>query len=338
MLVRSAQRDTNGHMTTVTIDDISAARERIAPAAFETPLVRLPLDGEVYAKCENFQRTNSFKIRGAFNFLASLDAGARANGVVAHSSGNHAQGVAAAARHFGVPATIVIPEGAPEVKVERTKALGADVVRCENNSEARSRAALEIAERDGKTLVPPYDHPWIVAGQGTVGLEIADRLPNVANVLVCVGGGGLIAGIATALADRAPEATVLGVEPALAADAKESFESGSRTSWPAERVTKTIADGVRTQSIGELNFEIIQKHVDGFLTAEEDAIVEATRWYAHEAKLLVEPTGALTLAAWWRLAKGDLQGRRAALLRDGPTVLLVSGGNIAFDRLVDLIA
>lgn len=324
-------------MTSVTIEDILAARERIAPVAHETPLVRLPLPGEVYAKCENLQRTNSFKIRGAFNFLASLEPAVRARGVVAHSSGNHAQGVAAAAQHFGVPATIVIPDGAPELKVERTKALGADVVRCENTSAAREGTAKEISERDEKTTVPPYDHPWIVAGQGTVGLEIAERLPNVANVLVCVGGGGLIGGIATALADRAPSAVVIGVEPALAADAKDSFDSGERTSWSAERVTKTIADGVRTQSVGELNFELIRRHVDGFMTAEEDAIVAATRWYAHEAKLVVEPTGALTLAAWRQMWETRPSGAASELLSDGPTVLLVSGGNIAFDRLVDLI-
>lgn len=320
-------------MASVTIDDILKARDRIAGVAFETPLVRLPMDGEVYAKLESLQRTHSFKIRGAFNFVARLAPDVRKRGVVAHSSGNHAQGVAAAAKHFGIPATIVIPEGAPDIKVERTKALGAEVVRCENTSEARTRTASDIADRDGKTLVPPYDHPWIIAGQGTVGLEIAARLPDVANVLVCVGGGGLISGIATALADRAPTARVIGVEPELAADAKESFESGQRTSWPAEKVTQTIADGVRTQSIGEHNFAIIRERVHAFVTAGESAIEQATAWYAREAKLVVEPTGALTLAALRQLSERASQ----ELLRPGPTVLLVSGGNIAFERLVDLV-
>ena len=320
-------------MSGVTLDDVLTARERIAPVAVETPLVRLPLEGEVYAKCENLQRTNSFKIRGAFNFLASLDDETRSRGVVAHSSGNHAQGVAAAARHFGVPATIVIPDGAPELKVERTRALGAEVVRCTNSARERDRAAREIAERDGRTIVPPFDHPWIIAGQGTIGLEIAERLPDVAHVLVCVGGGGLISGIGTALAGHAPAARVVGVEPALAADAKESFEADELRSWPAERVTRTIADGVRTQSIGEHNFEAIRRHVKEFVTADEQAIVAAAHWYVHDAKLVVEPTGALTLAAW-RQAQDSGEHPE---WREEPTVLLVSGGNIALDRLVDLI-
>lgn len=320
-------------MNVPTIHDLEAARERIAPVAYETPLVRLPLPGQVYAKCESLQHTHSFKIRGAFNFLAQLPPDDRARGVVAHSSGNHAQGVAAAARHFGVPATIVIPHGAPEVKVQRTEALGATVVRCENTSEARSGTASEIAESEGKTVVPPYDHPWIIAGQGTVGLEIAERLPEVAHVLVCVGGGGLIAGIATALADRAPQARVVGVEPELAADGKESFEAGERVTWPADRVTRTIADGVRTQSVGAHNFEVIRTRVDAFVGVAEADIVDAARWYAYEGKLLVEPTGALTLGAWMRARRdGDHPE-----WREEPTVLLVSGGNIAFDRLVDLI-
>ena len=318
----------------VTIDDILEARERVASAAVETPLVRLPLEGRVYAKCENLQRTNSFKIRGAYNFLAQLPADDRERGVVAHSSGNHAQGVAAAARDFGVPATIVIPHGAPELKVERTRALGADVIRCENTAEARSRAAADIAERDGKTVVPPFDHPWIIAGQGTIGLEIAERLPDVAHVLVCVGGGGLIAGIATALASRAPQARVVGVEPALAADAQESFHAGEVRSWPAEKVTRTIADGVRTQSIGAHNLASIRSHVHAFATATEASIEDATRWYVHDGKLLVEPTGALTLAAWREAQEAGTHPE----WREEPTVLLVSGGNIAFDKLVELIA
>ena len=318
----------------VTIEDIREARERIASAVVETPLVRLPLEGHVYAKCENLQRTNSFKIRGGYNFLAQLPDSDRKRGVVAHSSGNHAQGVAAAARHFGVPATIVIPHGAPELKVERTRALGADVVRCENSAEARTGAAAEIAEREGKTVVPPFDHPWIIAGQGTIGLEIAERLPEVAHVLVCVGGGGLISGIATALASHAPRARVVGVEPELAADAQESFHAGEVRAWPAEQVTQTVADGVRTQSIGAHNLAAIRAHVDSFATASEGSIVDATRWYAQDGKLLVEPTGALTLAAWRDAQKA---GERSEW-RDEPTVLLVSGGNIAFDKLVELIA
>ena len=240
-------------MDTPDLADIRAAADRIAGAVFRTPLVRLPLEGEVYAKAENLQRTGSFKLRGAYNFLAALPREVRARGVVAHSSGNHAQGVACAAALFGVDATIVIPEGAPEVKIARTKAWGAEVVRCANTSDARMETAQRFVEERKVTLVPPFDHPWIVAGQGTVGLELAEDLPEVKNVLVCVGGGGLVAGVATALAARVPDAQVIGVEPELAADAKASFDSGTLQRWEARQTTRTVADGVRTQSLGRLN-------------------------------------------------------------------------------------
>ncbi len=309
---------------------IRAAAERIAGAAFRTPLVRLPLEGEVYAKAENLQRTGSFKLRGAYNFLASLPPEVRARGVVAHSSGNHAQGVACAAKLFGVAATIVIPEGAPELKIERTKAWGAEVVRCANTSDARAETAGRIVEERGYTLVPPFDHPWIVAGQGTVGLEIAEDLPEVKNVLVCVGGGGLVAGVATALAALSPDAHIIGVEPELAADAKASFDSGTLQRWEAFETTRTVADGVRTQSLGGLNFEIIQKHVTGFVTVDEEAILGAMHWYPREVRLVVEPTGAITLAAYHRLRSG-VDGLE---LKDGPTVLLVSGGNVSLEQLI----
>ena len=318
-------------MDTPDLADIRAAADRIAGAVFRTPLVRLPLEGEVYAKAESLQRTGSFKLRGAYNFLASLPPEVRARGVVAHSSGNHAQGVACAAHLFGVDATIVIPEGAPELKIARTEAWGATVVRCANTSDARMETAQRFVEERNVTLVPPFDHRWIVAGQGTVGLEIAEDLPEVKNVLVCVGGGGLIAGVATALRARAPQAQVLGVEPELAADAKASFDSSTLQRWEAHQTTRTVADGVRTQSLGRLPFEIIQKHVKGFVTVDEEAILEAARWYPREARLVVEPTGAITLAAYHRLRAG-VDGLE---LGDGPTVLLVSGGNVSLEWLIE---
>ena len=318
-------------MDTPDLADIRAAADRIAGAVYRTPLVRLPLEGEVYAKAESLQRTGSFKLRGAYNFLASLPREVRARGVVAHSSGNHAQGVACAAALFGVDATIVIPEGAPELKIARTKAWGAEVVRCANTSDARMETAQRFVEERNVTLVPPFDHPWIVAGQGTVGLEIAEDSPEVKNVLVCVGGGGLIAGVAAALAACAPHAQVLGVEPELAADAKASFDSGALQRWEAHETTRTVADGVRTQSLGRLPFEIIREHVKGFVTVDEEAILEAARWYPREARLVVEPTGAITLAAYHRLRAG-VDGLE---LGDGPTVLLVSGGNVSLEWLVE---
>lgn len=309
----------------VNLDDIRTAAGRIGGAAYRTPLVRLPLEGQVYAKLESLQRTGSFKLRGAYNFLASLPEEIRSRGVVTHSSGNHAQGVACAARLLGCHATVVIPDGAPEVKIARTRAWGAEIVRCRNTSAERERVAGEIAAERGATLVPPFDHPLIIAGQGTAGLEVVEDLPDVANVLVPVGGGGLVAGVATAVRSLAPSAQVIGVEPEMAADAAESFRAGRPVQWPAARVTRTIADGVRTQRLGDCNFEVISRLLTGFVTVPEAAIVEAARWYPLAARLVVEPTGALTLAAYRALARGPVDGVELA---PGPTVLLVSGGNV----------
>ena len=317
----------------VPLEDLHLAARRLKPAAIRTPLLRLPLEGQVYAKPESLQRTGSFKFRGAYNFLAALGDEVRARGVVAHSSGNHAQAVALAARLFGVPATLVIPQGAPEVKVQRTLAHGAEVLRCENTRHDRARVATEVVEATGRTLVPPFDHPWIIAGQGTAGLEILEDLPEVANVLVCVGGGGLLAGIATALSAARPGVRVIGVEPELAADAAESFARGVAVEWSAAAVTRTLADGVRTQRLGDLNFDIIKAAVDGFVTVTEAAIREATRWYPLEAKLTVEPTGALTLAGYRTL----LSGGSSLDLNPGATVLLISGGNIDPALLAELL-
>jgi len=323
----------------VSLEDVRRAAARLCGTARRTPLVRLPLPGdlytdEVYAKAENLQLTGSFKLRGAYNFLASLPEAVRARGVVAHSSGNHAQGVACAAHLFGVPATIVIPENAPDVKVARTRAWGAQVVRCANSSAERERVAQELVDAQGYTLVPPFDHPWTIAGQGTAGLEIAEDLPEVANVLVCLGGGGLLAGVATALHALLPSTQLLGVEPELAADGKASLEAGEVTRWDAALTARTLADGVRTQSLGALNFSIIRRRVAGVITVSEDAILEATRWYLTEAKLVAEPTGALTLAAYHKLRAGGAEGLR---LKPGPTVLLLSGGNISPTFLAHLL-
>jgi threonine dehydratase len=313
--------------------DLDAAAQRIAHRTHRTPLLRLPIEGEaLYAKAENLQRTGSFKLRGATNFLARLDPIVRARGVVTHSSGNHGQGVACAAADAGITATVVIPDGAAEVKVERTRAWGAEVVRCQNDKASREGTAERIAAERGATLVPPYDHPWIIEGQGTVGLEIGRDLPAAANVLVCVGGGGLLAGIASALRALGSQAQIIGVEPELAADAGESFVRGEIVSWPSERVVQTVADGVRTQSLGVHNFEVIRKTVDAFVAVSEAAILDAAAWYLHEAHLAVEPTGAITLAAYRALRAGD----GPVQLRPGPTVVLVSGGNADASMLARL--
>lgn len=316
------------HTQTVSLRDIEAAAMRIAGTARRTPL--LELEPDLYIKPESLQLTGSFKLRGAYNFLAQLPEDVRQRGVVAHSSGNHAQGVACAAHLFGVPATIVIPHNAPPIKVDRTLAWGARVVRCENSSIAREEAAEALVEHEGYALVPPFDHPWIVAGQGTVGLELAQDLPEVANVLVPVGGGGLVSGITAAVAALCPKAQVIGVEPELAADAKASLARGKVEVWDAALTTRTVADGVRTQNLGTLPFAIIRDRLAGILTVPEEAIVTATRWYAEEAKLVVEPTGALTLAAYRSMQEGQAQGLE---LKPGPTALVISGGNVAPDWL-----
>ena len=304
--------------------DIQAAQKRIQAKAYRTPLIRLGLAGEVYAKAENLQLTNSFKFRGAYNFLAAMAPEVRQRGVTAPSSGNHAQGLACAAHLFGVPAAIAIPEAAPEIKVTRTKAWGAEVVRCGGSSQERQAAAQYFVDERNYTLVPPFDHPWIIAGQGTVGLEIAEDLPDVANVLVCTGGGGLLSGIALALSQLCPNAQIIGVEPELAADASESFAKGERVSWSAADTSRTLADGVRTQELGSYTFELIKKHVHGFVTVTEEAILAMTRWYLNEAKLVVEPTAALSLAAYQKLLLGETEIQ----LRPGKTVVIISGGNI----------
>ena len=318
----------------VSFAGIEQAAERLRGTTVRTPLVRLPFGDDLYAKAESLQRTGSFKLRGASNFLASLSDEVRSRGVVAYSSGNHAQGVACAAHRFGIPATIVIPDNAPDIKVKRTEAWGAGVVRCRSESGERERVAHEIVETTGKTLVPPFDHPWIIEGQGTVGLEIAEDLPEVANVLVCLGGGGLLAGIATALHERCPRAQLIGVEPELAADGKALFDSGTLQRWDMALTARTVADGVRTQSLGEHTFAIIKERVAGIVTVSEEAILTATRDYLTEAKLVVEPTGAITLAAYRRLLAGPVD---ALSLRDGATVLLVSGGNVDPARLAELL-
>jgi len=301
----------------LSIVDIQKAKSRISDFVWHTPLIKLPLEGEVYCKAENMQKTNSFKIRGAFNFLASLSPEERKRGVTAPSSGNHAQALACAAHHFGAPAAIAIPHNAPSVKVEATKAWGAEVVRCGGSSKERQAAARYFVEERGYNYVPPFDHPLTIAGQGTVGLEILDDMPEVKNILVPTGGGGLLAGISLAVKSINKNVKVYGVEPEIAADAGESFKKGRRIEWPAEKTTRTIADGVRTQQLGELNFEIITDNVDGFLTVSEQEIVEAAGFYLLQAKIGLEPTGALTLAAYLR-NKEKIEGK---------TVLIISGGN-----------
>ncbi len=291
----------------VNLDQVRKAAARISGTAVETPLTRLrhpEEDGrEIWVKCESAQPIGSFKLRGAFNMIAQLSPEALAKGVITYSSGNHAQGVAYGARALGAKAVIVMPDNAPAVKIAATREFGAEVVFVGPASSARKEKAEELAAEFGYTIIPPYDHPHIIAGQATCGLEIAEEMPDVDLVISPVSGGGLLSGTATA-AKLCAEAGVCnsgvrvwGAEPALAADAKESFETKTLVEWPAAMTSRTIGDGLRTQSLGALNFEHILRYVDGIVAVSEEEILEAMRVYLRYSDLIPEPSGAVTLAA-----------------------------------------
>jgi threonine dehydratase len=308
----------------VGLAEIRAAAQTLRGIAVHTPLVPFgrPERGH-WLKAESLQPIGAFKLRGAYVAAAALSPEARARGLITYSSGNHAQGVARAARLLGVPAVVVMPSDAPALKRARVEADGAEIVTVGTASEERRRVAEELAAARGLAVIPPYDDPRIVAGQGTAGLEIALDMPEVAAVLVPVGGGGLASGVAAAIKGLLPRARVIGVEPELAADARESLATGRIVEWPAERVSRTIADGTRTQSIGRLNFAHLSRQLDGIVTVSEAEIAAAVRLAAEEARLVVEPSGALPVAAMrFHAAEAGLAGL------DGPVVGVVSGGNV----------
>ena len=315
----------------VTLERIQQAQERLRGIAVRTPLLRTLLgDIEVFLKPESLQPIGSFKLRGAYNKLASLSREQRKRGVIAYSSGNHAQGVAYAARAMGSHATIVMPSNSPKLKLEKTKALEADIVMVGPASDERKARAEELATKNGYALVPPYDDEAIIADQGTMGLEIVEDLPEVDAVLVCVGGGGMISGIATAIKNLRPDARVYGVESELGAKGKASFEAGHRISFPAEETSRTIADGLRTQSVGELNFDLIQRYVDGFISVSEEEIRASVRRLAFDAHLVPEPSGAVpTAAALFHANEFPSKGK---------IVAIVSGGNVAPEMLREILA
>ena len=307
---------------------ILAAAETLRGVAVRTPLVPFGRpELRQWLKAESLQPIGAFKLRGAYTAAAALSPEERANGLITYSSGNHAQGVARAARLFGVPAVIVMPSDAPALKRARVEADGAEIVVVGTASDERRRIAEEIAAARGLAIIPPYDDPRIVAGQGTVGLEIAEDMADVAAVLVPIGGGGLAAGVCAAITALAPEARLIGVEPELAADARDSLAQDRIVAWPAEKVSRTIADGTRTQSIGRLNFAHLRAQLDAVIVVSEDEIAAAVRLAAEEARLVVEPSGALPIAAMRFHAE---EAGLAAV--DGPVVGVVSGGNVDPDR------
>ncbi len=300
----------------VTLEQILDAAELIRPYAVRTPLLASPWSG-LWIKPENLQPIGAFKIRGAVTAISRLDPELRARGVLAHSSGNHAQAVAYTARAFGIDAHIVIPDNAPVRKVQATRDLGATVELVP--VEQRFSRPLELAQETGKALIPPFDHPDVISGQGTVGLEIAQDAPDVSTVLVPVSGGGLISGIAAAMTALLPHVKVVGVEPELAGDAAESFRAGRRIPWTPAQTARTMADGLRTFSVGELPWQHISTQVHDIVTVSEDEIADATRRLLLEARLVAEPSGAVAAAAYLH---------HPELLPGGRTVAVLSGGNI----------
>jgi threonine dehydratase len=325
----------------VTLEQIQQAQQKLRGIAARSPLIRYyppaskqlsakpPAFIEVYLKDEGLQPIGSFKLRGAFNKIASFTDDERRSGVISYSSGNHAQGVAYAARALGVKAVIVMPRNAPKVKIDSTAALGAEIVFVGPASAERMKKAEELSRRHGYAIVPPYDDEFIIAGQGTTGLEVLEDCPDVELVLAPVGGGGLISGVASAIKLSGSKAKVIGVEPELANDAQLSFRAGKIVQLSAERVSSTLADGLRTQSIGQRNFEHIHAFVDDIITVTENEIREAVWHLAKDARIVAEPSGAVTFAAVLFHSKELPAAKKVAAV--------VSGGNIEPQLLAQII-
>ncbi|BBG01471.1 MULTISPECIES: threo-3-hydroxy-L-aspartate ammonia-lyase [Pseudonocardia] len=317
-----------------TPDDVRAAAEILHGAAHRTPvltsrLTDAELGATVLVKAENLQRTGSFKFRGAFHTLSRLDAGRRRAGVVAYSSGNHAQALALAAQLQEVPATIVMPQDAPASKIAATRGYGARIVHYDRYTEDRAVIAAELADRSGLTLVPPYDHPHVIAGQGTAVLELLEDHGPLDALFVCLGGGGLLSGSLLAVQALSPGCAVFGVEPEASDDGRQSLRAGRIVSIPQPR---TIADGAATRHLGDLTFPIIAEHVTDVLTVPDDALITAMALFASRYKVVVEPTGVLAFCGMRAAIAADPE--RFAGKRIGVTV---SGGNVDLDRFASLV-
>lgn len=315
----------------VSLEDIQSAKKRIEGVAVRTPLYRVSRarlrmaravepEFDLYIKAENEQPIGSFKLRGAYNMMSQLTPDALQRGVITYSSGNHAQGVAFAARALGTKAVIVMPENAPAVKKAATAALGAEIVEVGPASSERRAKAEELAAEFGYSIIPPYDDAAIIAGQATCGLEIVEQLPDVDLVIAPVSGGGLLSGVATAIKLAAPHVKVWGAEPALAADAKQSFDTKKLAEWPASKTTRTICDGLRTQTLGTLNFEHLLQYLDGIVAVGEEEIMQAIRVFLQATSLVPEPSGAVSLAAALFHAAELPKARKVAVV--------LSGGNL----------
>ena len=312
-----------------TYDDVAAAARRLDGHAHRTPVLTSRTADEatgatLYFKCENFQRMGAFKFRGAFNALSCFDARQRRHGVVAFSSGNHAQAVALSARLLGMPATIVMPHDAPAAKVAATRGYGGNVVFYDRYREDREAIGARLAEQHGMTLVPPYDHAGVIAGQGTAAKELLDEVGPLDALFVCLGGGGLLSGSALAARALSPRTMLFGVEPEAGNDGQQSLRSGAIVHIDTPQ---TIADGAQTQHLGQLTFEIIRRDVDDIFTASDAELIDAMRFFAERMKIVVEPTGCLGFAAARRRA---LKGQRVGVI--------ISGGNVDLRRMAALLA
>jgi threonine dehydratase len=316
----------------ITLSDLHDAQTGLQGITLHTQLIPFPLCGEdprrLLLKPENQQPIGAFKLRGAYNKIASLSEAERKRGVISYSSGNHAQGVAYAARALNVMSVIVMPNNAPVIKRDATAKLGAEIVLVGPGSDERKNRAEELAAEHGYVIVPPYNDEKIIAGQGTIGLEILQDFPEVETVLSPVGGGGLISGVAAAIKLSNPKVKVIGVEPELAADAQASLRQGKIVQFPAEQVSRTIADGLRTQSIGSINFQHIRAYVDDIITVTEDEIHQAMKYLSANPATVAEPSGAVAIAGFIFHAK--------ELPRTKLNVAIISGGNIEPQMLEEL--
>ncbi|HSV53976.1 MAG TPA: threo-3-hydroxy-L-aspartate ammonia-lyase [Burkholderiaceae bacterium] len=313
-----------------TFDDVAAAAERIKGHAHRTPVLRSRtadelLGAQLFFKCENFQRMGAFKFRGGFNALSRFTPAQRKAGVLAFSSGNHAQAIALSARMLGMPSAIVMPLDAPAAKLAATRGYGAEVITYDRFTQSREEISQRIAAERGMTLIPPFDHADVIAGQGTAAKELFEDAGELDHFFVCLGGGGLLSGSALAARALSPGCRIYGVEPEAGNDGQQSFRSGRIVHIDTPR---TIADGAQTQHLGELTFGIIRRDVDDILTVTDDQLVESLRFYAERMKMVVEPTGCLSLAGA-RHAGLDLKGARVGVL--------VSGGNVDMQRLAQLL-
>ena len=313
----------------VSLEDIRAAAERVRGAAVRTPALAVPWPGPdpahpFFIKCENLQPMGAFKVRGAFNMLAQLSDGQRARGVVTYSSGNHGQGVAMAAHAMGVHAVIVMPTTAPAVKVEGVRGYGAEVIFEGTTSIARQQRAEKEAAARGLTVIPPFDHPMVIAGQGTVGLELLEQVPDLATVYVPMGGGGLIAGVSTALKLSNPAVRVIGVEPVGAMKMRAARDAGHPVTLEK---TASIGDGIMNMRAGDITFAHVQQHVDELVAVPDEAMAKAVAWLFRNGRIVAEPSGAAPTAAAMLGLGGPM----------GTVVAIVSGGNVQPDHFAKYI-